>query len=214
MCVSHPSCRSPGHPGRKDTGQSVQPSSRNSALLASSVSLWCELSPAGFDRSLRHSVTGSGDALALPSPPQPLGSPSREEERRLSCGVGERMGSRGRGQRSHTSSNMPGVPIACQSQTQTHIPEGPSLQALRRSTPISFLVIPSQRVPQSPALPTGKELLPDATGPSFVHSTFLTLVLGTGVREMEARTITPSSTFSSPLPGTTQRIRSPPSHSE
>lgn len=60
-----------------------------------------ELSPAGFDRSLRLKVTRvGGTPVPHPSPPQPLGTPGREEERRLCCDVGEkRMGSRVRGQR-------------------------------------------------------------------------------------------------------------------
>jgi len=48
-----------------------------------------ELSLAGFDRSLRCSVTGLATPWPHRSPPWPRGSPGREEERQLICGVGE-----------------------------------------------------------------------------------------------------------------------------
>lgn len=90
--------------------------------------------------------------------------------------------------------------------THTHTPEGPSLQALCRSTPINFLGIPSQLFLRPQYCPQEKSLSQMPQG--FDLYTLIPL-LARSVRGMEAQTITLSSTFSPSLLGAYQMISSP-----
>lgn len=151
--------------------------------------------------------------LAYPGSTTPLSghwAPQAGRRSGSSAVVLERMVSGVRGHRSHTSSNMPGVPIACQSQiqthTHTHTPEGPSLQALCRSTPINFLGIPSQLFLRPQYCPQEKSL---SQMPQGFDLYSLIPLLARSVRGMEAQTITLSSTFSPSLLGAYQMISSP-----
>lgn len=111
----------------------------------------------------------------------------------------ERMDSRVRGHRSHTSSNMPGVPIACQSQihtrTHTHTPQ--------RALPFKLSAGPHPSAFSDPVQLFLRPLYcPQEKSPSQMPQGFdfytLTPLLARGVRGMEAQTITPSSTFHHP----------------
>lgn len=84
------------------------------------------------------------------------------------------MGSRVRGQRSHTSSNIPRAAITSQSQPHTHIhipqrtlslPSSLLAHAHQPSGAMPCLVNPAQAQDS-----TGKESFPDATGLQLVHS--------------------------------------------
>lgn len=137
-----------------------------------------ELSPAGFDRSLRLKVTRvGGTPVPHPNPPQPLGTPGREEERRVCCDVGEkRMGSRVRGQRKpykqqHARSSHHRPPGHTHPWGRPSLPGSASPRASapgpRPASPVPLLALACSSGPRPP---TGQEPLPEAGGPNFTHS--------------------------------------------
>lgn len=119
-----------------------------------------ELSPAGFDRSLRLKVTRVGGSPGPhPRPPQPLGTPGREEERRLCCDVGEKNGQQGqRPKKAIQAAACPELPSQAPPATHTHGDSFPS--RLCQPAPINSR---AQACKPSPAACPGLFLGPQAT---------------------------------------------------
>lgn len=179
-----------------------------------------ELSPAGFDRSLRCNVTGLAPPWLHHSPPRPRGSPGREEERQLACGVGEKEWAAGSEAKeaiqaatclehpSHTNPDHARACVFLPTHTQTHTD---TLSHTGR-LPFQALCLPTP----DPIHPTGQ-----SSDPRTAHRTrasqmawgsdlyALSPALATGVRGTEAWSTTPSSTFLPPLPQSNQMTRCP-----
>lgn len=156
-------------------------------------------------------------APPLPSPATGLPRQGGGEAAHLWCWR-KRMGSRVRGQRSHTSSNMPGAPITHQSRPRacvflpTHTQTHTDTLSHTGRLPFQALCLPTP----DPIHPTGQ-----SSDPRTAHRMrasqmaqgsdlyALSLALPTGVRGTEAWSTTPSSTLLPPLPQSNQMTRCP-----
>lgn len=180
---------------------------------------WSELSPAGFDRSLRLNGTGAGNTPAPPLPSPATGLPREGGGEAASVVLERKNGQQGQRpkepykQQHAWSTHHTLIPAT---HTHTHTPQSARVAFHLPSSHQPMPISPLETTPCSanpPWLILRPQDCPQENNVSQVPQGLdlytLTPALARGIRGNEAQAIPPSSTFLPPLPGTNQMTRCP-----